>query len=120
MYSARWQAKYQPNCILIQFIMHLSILLLISTFFISPSFARTISQPPPKIRWINCADAVPGPTTTASLNISAIDLTNLPSTLHCGLLDVPMDYSKPMCETNMVTLGLAMHRPVNPKGALFL
>ncbi|KAF4628966.1 hypothetical protein G7Y89_g9180 [Cudoniella acicularis] len=52
--------------------------------------------------------------------MSAIDVTNLPSTLHCGQLDVPMDYSKPFGETNMITLGLAMYRPANPKGVLFL
>ncbi|KAE8449055.1 hypothetical protein EG329_008643 [Mollisiaceae sp. DMI_Dod_QoI] len=98
--------------------MELSIFLLaIVALFTSSSLARTI--PAPSIRWLDCAETVPGPTTSDTFNASAIDLMKLPSTLHCGQLDVPMDYSKPFCESNMITLGLAMYRPVNPKGVLF-
>ncbi|KUJ13789.1 uncharacterized protein LY89DRAFT_590287 [Mollisia scopiformis] len=99
--------------------MHLRYLLLAEALFVLPSFSRSIPQPPPTIRWLDCANAVPSPTTTSSLNISSIDLTNLPSTLLCGELDVPMDYSKPMSDANMITLGLGMHRPTDPKGVLF-
>ncbi|CZR58678.1 uncharacterized protein PAC_08570 [Phialocephala subalpina] len=84
---------------------------------LSFSIARSIPQP--EIRWIDCANAVPEPTTSSTFNTSTFNLTDLPSTLHCGQLDVPMDYSKPLCESNMITLGLAMYRPVNPKGVLF-
>ncbi|KAF4637604.1 hypothetical protein G7Y89_g477 [Cudoniella acicularis] len=98
--------------------MHLSMfLLLILALFTSLSLARTVV--PGIIRWTDCAKSVPELTTSGTLNTSAIDLTMLPPTLHCGQLDVPMDYSKPFCETNMITLGLAMYRPVNPKGVLF-
>lgn len=100
--------------------MHLSNFLLFGASLFLPCFARVAPQPPPSIRWVDCAENVPGPSTTSTLNISAIDLSNLPSTLHCGQLEVPMDYSKPMSELNMITLGLAMYRPTNPKGVLFL
>ncbi|TVY40872.1 putative hydrolase, partial [Lachnellula subtilissima] len=59
------------------------------------------------------------PESDGTFNSSTVDLTSLPSNLHCGQLDVPMDYSKPFCETNKITLGLAMVRPANPKGGLF-
>ncbi|KAH8811132.1 Alpha/Beta hydrolase protein [Xylogone sp. PMI_703] len=97
--------------------MSLPMFFLVSALLSSLPLARTAA--PGMIRWIDCAKSVPGPTTSSTLNISAIDLTNLPTTLHCGQLDVPMDYSKPFCETNMITLGLAMYRPANPKGVLF-
>ncbi|RFU28898.1 hypothetical protein B7463_g7452, partial [Scytalidium lignicola] len=97
--------------------MNLSLFPLILALLSSPSLAQ--ADAPSKIRWTDCAKSVPGPTTSSTFNISAIDLTNLPTTLHCGQLDVPMDYSKPFCETNMITLGLAMYRPATPKGVLF-
>lgn len=70
------------------------------------------------IRWIDCSKNVPESSST--FNASTINITSLPPTLHCGQLDVPMDYSKPFCDGNKITLGLAMVRPSNPKGALFL
>ncbi|KAF2474348.1 alpha/beta-hydrolase, partial [Lindgomyces ingoldianus] len=69
------------------------------------------------IRWVDCSKNVPESSST--FNASTIDLTSLPPNLHCGRLDVPMDYSKPFCDGNKITLGLAMVRPANPKGALF-
>ncbi|RDL37041.1 Uncharacterized protein BP5553_04474 [Venustampulla echinocandica] len=75
------------------------------------------SIPVDRIKWTDCSKNVPQ--STGSFNGSAIDLTNLPPTLHCGQIDVPMDYSKPLCHTNMITLRLAMYRPANPKGVLF-
>lgn len=52
--------------------------------------------------------------------MTGVDLSDLPESLHCGRADVPMDYSKPMSRHNMITLGLAMYRPKNPKGVLFV
>jgi hypothetical protein len=76
---------------------------------------------PHSIRWVDCARNVPVSTTPTggSFNASTVDLTKLPSTLHCGQIDVPMDYSKPFCDDNKITLGLAMYRPLKPKGPLF-
>jgi len=78
---------------------------------------ESASVPFSGIRWVDCAKNVPQ--SSQYFNTSLIDLTNLLSTLRCGQIDVPMDYSKPFCSTNMITLGLGMHRPSKPKGALF-
>ncbi|KAF7965755.1 hypothetical protein HWV62_42002 [Athelia sp. TMB] len=66
----------------------------------------------PVIQWVNCAEHVPIPLQGTSLP------NPLPSTLHCGLLDVPMDHSKPISSSNNITIGFAMHRPKNPQGLL--
>lgn len=66
------------------------------------------------IKWVDCAQHVPW-----TLNTTDIDLENLPSTLKCGRLVVPMDYEKPIGAKNNITLGLAMYRPRNPKGVIF-
>ncbi|KAH8654995.1 hypothetical protein BGZ60DRAFT_546624 [Tricladium varicosporioides] len=71
------------------------------------------------IRWHDCSKSVPKGTGSTSFNESMVDLTNLPSTLHCGTIDVPMDYSHPLSTNNTITLGLAMYRPECPKGAIF-
>jgi hypothetical protein len=44
----------------------------------------------------------------------------LPLTLHCGQLDVPMDYSKPIGDSNTITLGFTMYRPNNSQGLINL
>lgn len=68
------------------------------------------------ILWVNCSQNVP-----STLDTTSVDLTNLPSTLYCGEIVVPMDYSKPLDEGNNITLGLAMYRPATAtKGVLFL
>ncbi|KAJ9615006.1 hypothetical protein H2200_001080 [Cladophialophora chaetospira] len=66
------------------------------------------------ITWINCAEQPP-----FTLNTTSIDLTKLPSTLHCGRVVVPMNYAKPIGPKNNITLGIAMYRPQNPKGVIF-
>lgn len=45
-----------------------------------------------EIKWIDCAQNIPLSTvdTGGSFNTSSIDLTNLPSELRCGQLDVLM------------------------------
>lgn len=64
------------------------------------------------IKWVDCASNIPEPLQNTSLP------SVLPSTLHCGTLDVPMDYTKPATANNTITLGFAMNRPKNPKGLL--
>jgi hypothetical protein len=61
------------------------------------------------IQWVDCASNVPQPLQGTKLP------DPLPSTLHCGRLDVPMDYSKPISADNKITLGFSMYRPDNPR-----
>jgi hypothetical protein len=70
------------------------------------------------IDWVDCSQNVPDPATF--LNITGVDLSALPPTLHCGRIEVPMDYSQPISASNNITLGLAMYRPANPEGVIFL
>lgn len=67
------------------------------------------------IQWVNCRDHVP-----STLTLNSTELMNLPETLRCGRISVPMDYSGPYSSTNNITLGIAMHRPQKPKGAIFV
>lgn len=70
------------------------------------------------INWVDCSQNVPSNATF--LNTTGVNLSALPSTLHCGRIEVPMDYSKPISAENNITLGLAMYRPKNPRGVIFL
>jgi hypothetical protein len=70
------------------------------------------------IEWVDCSQNVPDPATY--LNVTGVDLNALPSTLHCGRITVPMDYSHPISPSNNITLGLAMYRPKSPRGVIFL
>ncbi|KAJ7837987.1 hypothetical protein B0H14DRAFT_2790225 [Mycena olivaceomarginata] len=79
-------------------------------------FSRVSYALPPifnTIRWVDCANNVPAP-------LQGMNFTSpLPSTLHCGQLDVPMDYSKPIGDSNTITLGFTMYRPqqlARPRG----
>jgi len=66
------------------------------------------------IQWVDCASNVPQP-------LQGTDLPKtLPSTLHCGRLDVPMDYTKPIAADNKITLGFSMYRPDKPNGLINL
>lgn len=77
--------------------------------------ASTADSPASDIQWVNCSQNVPSTLDTTT------DLTNLPSTLLCGEMVVPMDYSQPISEENNITLGLSMYRPLTAtKGVLFL
>ncbi|KAK0247435.1 hypothetical protein LTS09_017415 [Friedmanniomyces endolithicus] len=84
--------------------------------FASGVLAAPLSNAVPHINWLDCHDAVPAvlPLEFPTANVSA-----LPSTLHCGQIEVPMDYSRPISAENNITVGLAMYRPENPKGLLF-
>lgn len=70
------------------------------------------------IRWVDCSENVP-----SILDLTGVNLSDLPTTLHCvhcGQIDVPMDYSSPLSPNNVITVGLAMYRPAKPKGVLFV
>ena len=73
-----------------------------------------------QIEWLDCLDNVPLYFAENGIEITDSQLQSLPPTLHCGHLVVPMDYSKPLCEDNNITLSIAMHRPENPKSVIFL
>ncbi|KDQ19584.1 hypothetical protein BOTBODRAFT_443473 [Botryobasidium botryosum FD-172 SS1] len=75
-----------------------------------PCAALVLPRNVNNIQWIDCESSVPQPLQGVALP------TTLPSTLHCGRLDVPMDYSQPFSTNNKITLGFAMYRPSNPKG----
>jgi hypothetical protein len=68
-----------------------------------------------EIKWLDCRDQVP-----FTLDLGGVDKENLPDSLHCGELVVPMDYAKPISAQNNITLGIAMYRPEKPKGVVFL
>lgn len=89
------------------------------TFITAAAVLSVVAQAAyvPHIKWVNCSDHVPD--VPGALDLSDVNLAALPSTLWCGRIEVPMDYSKPISESNSITLGLAMHRPAKPKGAIF-
>lgn len=80
---------------------------------ILPSWAY--EGPALRINWIECERQVP-----STLQLDKKQLHQLPSTLHCGQIKVPMDYDKPFGWNNTIALGLAMYRPPNPKGVIFV
>ena len=86
------------------------------------TFWATISTaymaPNNSIKWANCSSSVPN--VPDALDITVIDLSKLPTTLHCGRIDVPMNYEELPCPENQITLGFAMHRPLHPTGVIFL
>lgn len=63
-----------------------------------------------QIQWLNCTEFVPSPLLGTTLP------DPLPSTLQCGNLVVPMDYSKCISPWNNITISFAMRRPQNPQG----
>jgi hypothetical protein len=71
------------------------------------------------IRWVDCHANVPQPIESV-LNVTGTSFNgSLPSTLFCGEMDVPMDYTKPFdASTNNITIGFAMNRPKKPSGLL--
>jgi hypothetical protein len=78
--------------------------------------ARWPPYSPPSIQWVDCAQNVPS--YFGIVNVT-VPTTDLPSTLKCGKLVVPMDHQKPISESNNISLSIAMHRPVDPKGVIF-
>jgi hypothetical protein len=89
-------------------------------FYVSTAYAAVAGHPQRNISWIDCSKNVPLVPGDTTFDPSTVDLNNLPTTLHCGQIEVPMDYSRPISPSNNITVGLAMYRPEKPKGALFL
>ncbi len=92
-----------------------SITLLVALSCLDVSNAKAI--PTSHIKWVDCSKNAPDQPLV--LNMTTVDLSSLPKTLHCGRIDVPMDYTKPLCSENKITLDLAMYRPTKPKGTIF-
>jgi hypothetical protein len=67
-----------------------------------------------RILWVDCASNVPQPLQGTALP------SVLPSALHCGRLEVPMDYKKPIAANNTISLGFSMYRPDKPLGLVNL
>ncbi|KAI1737678.1 hypothetical protein F4680DRAFT_467959 [Xylaria scruposa] len=67
------------------------------------------------VEWLDCHDHIP-----STLALTSTELMNLPKTLQCGRISLPMDYNRPYGYENNITIGLAMHRPHDPKGAIFV
>ncbi|KAJ7263633.1 hypothetical protein B0H12DRAFT_1012205 [Mycena haematopus] len=86
------------------------------TASILPSSGRTKQT----IRWVDCHNKVPDPI-GEELNLTSTTwVGTLPSNLHCGEMDVPMDYTKPFnAITNNITIGFAMNRPTKPASVLY-
>ncbi|KAK3070243.1 hypothetical protein LTR53_010784 [Teratosphaeriaceae sp. CCFEE 6253] len=73
----------------------------------------------PKITWVDCHNNVPS-VLSQGFPTDNFSAAALPSTLHCGQIQVPVDYSKSIhADGNQITVGLAMYRPRKPKGVLF-
>lgn len=81
---------------------------------VGSSVAVQLAEITNRIQWVDCASNVPLP-----LQAIALPAT-LPPSLHCGRLNVPMDYAKPMTVNNMITLGFSMYRPDNADGLVNL
>ncbi|KAJ6486969.1 hypothetical protein C8R45DRAFT_1145694 [Mycena sanguinolenta] len=73
------------------------------------------------IRWVDCHERLPD-LTAEELNITSPTFPGtLPSNLHCGEMDVRMDYTKPFnANTNNITIGFAMLRPAQHASGLIL
>ncbi|WWC64840.1 uncharacterized protein I303_107454 [Kwoniella dejecticola CBS 10117] len=67
----------------------------------------------PPITWVNCSEAIPLPIQQANITLPG----TLPESLKCGIINVPLDYSKPMCETNNLNISFAFNS-VNSKHGL--
>lgn len=72
----------------------------------------------PKVTYHNCSETVP-PSLAPLLTPEV--LANLPDTLKCGSVDVPMDWEKAYSPaTNKVTIGFTSYTPVNHSRSVFL
>ncbi|KAF9458282.1 hypothetical protein BDZ94DRAFT_1173972 [Collybia nuda] len=80
--------------------------------FSSLALAGPLTIKQHSIQWINCSSNIPQPLQGVALPCT------LPSTLHCGKIDVPMDYTKPIGPDNMISLGFSMYRPEKPIGLI--
>ncbi|KAJ6477205.1 hypothetical protein DFH09DRAFT_1467846 [Mycena vulgaris] len=80
-------------------------------------YPETTQRQNQTICWVDCHENVPQPIESA-LNVTGTSFPgSLPSTLFCGEMDVPMDYTKPFdAATNNITIGFAMNRPTSSSG----
>jgi hypothetical protein len=86
-------------------------------FPIATLLVSSVAAYSPTIQWISCHNHRPvQPSTNQPFPTSV----KIPDTLHCGQIIVPMDYATPIGAENNISLGLAMYRPKNPKGVIFL
>ncbi|KAJ7612680.1 hypothetical protein FB45DRAFT_1117201, partial [Roridomyces roridus] len=70
------------------------------------------------IRWVDCHSRVPD-ALTSTFNLTGTEIGELPPTLFCGEMEVPMDYSKPFdAAGNRITVGFAMNRPKKAAGLI--
>lgn len=69
--------------------------------------------------WCNIKRVDCGQNVILTLYTTGVDMSNLPSTLRCGQIDVRTDYTRPLNANNVITLSLGMYRPANPKGVIF-
>lgn len=93
---------------------------------VSSAYGRSSNyDPSAEVQWVDCSLNVPQPLQLA-LNIttwdtdSNPDLPPLPSSLKCGRIDVPMDYTQAFDDNNKIIVGFAVYRPVQPSGVVFL
>ena len=78
----------------------------------------TLTNPGSCIQWVEC-----NLTSTAAIamqDVATQGPAQLPETLRCGQLVVPMNYSHPLGSENNITLGFSMYRPPNPLGLINL
>ena len=78
----------------------------------------TLANPGPCIQWVGC-----NLTSTAAIamrGVAAQGPAQLPETLRCGQLVVPMNYSQPLSPENNITLGFSIYRPPKPLGLINL
>jgi hypothetical protein len=93
---------------------HILLIGLVTALSVGFSVAVKFAEITNRIQWVDCASNVPLP-----LQAIALPAT-LPPSLHCGRLNVPMDYAKPITVNNMITLGFSMYRPDNAEGLVNL
>ncbi|KAF7350563.1 hypothetical protein MSAN_01616000 [Mycena sanguinolenta] len=87
----------------------------------STSAAAVLGRTNQTIRWVDCHDRVPDQIAEQVNLTSSTWVGTLPSNLHCGEMDVPMDYTKPFDPTsNNITIGFAMLRPAQTAAGLIL
>ncbi|KAJ6486961.1 hypothetical protein C8R45DRAFT_1074725 [Mycena sanguinolenta] len=85
----------------------------------SPTSATPTSRTKQTIRWVDCRDRVPDPVAKAANLTGPTWVGALPLNLHCGEMDVPMDYTREFDQvTNNITIGFAMTRPVPPAAVM--
>ena len=91
--------------------------MLLAGCIVALSAFSTFASAKPNITWVDCHQNVP---VAFTQSFPDVNTTNLPRTLRCGEIKVPLDYGQPGGPDNTITLGLAMYRPHNPKGVIFL